>query len=240
MKSAKRWSLAQILSAGNVYASDNEGTGNEGQQTGATGGTGQPDPNATSTAGAGGTGDKPKEGEEEFTPEQMRSKIRALQEEQERHFKERKKAEAERDELRKVKDEADRKDKSELENAKADLEARDKALAAKDETIKRLTVENAFMGLKEIEWHNPARALSLVDLSEVEFDPETGKVKNVKEVLKAAKALADSDSYLVKAKTAPPNGTPNGTGTGKPPAGSTQQPDEKSKDALRAKYNINR
>jgi len=236
MKSAKRWSLAQILSAGNVYAHDADGDGGTG---GATGGTGQPDPNATSTEGAGGTGEKPKD-EEEFTPEQMKRKIAALQEEQERHFKERKKAEAERDELRKVKDEADRKDKSELENAKADLEARDKVIAAKDETIKRLSVENAFVSLKEIEWHNPATALKLVDLSDVEFDPETGAPKDLKQLVKVAKKLADDNPFLVKSKTAAPNGTPEGNGTGKPPAQGTKPTDETTKEKLRQKYNINR
>jgi len=229
MKSAKRWSLDAILSAGNVYASDGEDD-KPAPDADPTGGTGQ-----EPVIESGSTG----EDDKEFTPEQLKAKVAALKEEKDRHFKQRQDAEKRADELQKKQDEVDRKGKTELENAKSDIEARDKQIETLNVTIRRLAVENAFVALPDVTWHNPATALKLVDLSDVEFDAETGKPKDMKQLVKAAKALAADNPYLVRPKTDASDDAPTGKPTGKPPANG--KPNKGlSEDDLRAKYNINR
>jgi hypothetical protein len=228
MKSMKatRWTREAILSAGNVFAFEDDP--DPADASGAGGANTDP---ADSDDGAGSDDDK-----DDVDPKILKQRLQNKREEQERDFKKRKEAEKRADELQKIVDEQERKGKSELENAKTDLAAKDKVIAAKDDTIRRLTIENAFMTLKEIEWNNPATALKLVDLSDVEFDEETGKVKDSKQLLKAAKELAVSDPYLVKSKTDVSNETPSGKPSGKPPVGG--KPKEVTNDAIKTKYNI--
>lgn len=238
MKSAKatRWSREAILAIGDIVAADGENDG--GDQSGTDGGTGQADNDSTEGTETGDT-----DGADDEDPEKLKRKLQSRREQaarQDAEIKRLKKVEAEADELRKAKEETDRKGRTELENLKEDLKARDKALAAKDDTIRRLTIENAFMTLKEIEWNNPATALRLVDLSEVEFDEETGKVKDTKQLLEAAKSLAKTDPYLVKSKTAvgdtdAPNGRKTGQGPATKPGGKILD-----NDAIANKYNIHK
>jgi hypothetical protein len=206
----------------------------------AVGGAGQNDQGGTEgeTGSAGDDLDK-------LSPDELLRKAKALKDEQARHYngkkeEERKRleAEAERDELKKKQDEADRKGKSELENLKSDVESQKSTIESQAATIKRLTVANAFLELPDIEWHNPKRALTLVDLSEVEFDDKTGEIKDTSKLVAAAKNLAKTDAYLVKSKTAVGNGTPAGKPTGSPPAGGKGAA-AMDDAAVKNKYNLN-
>lgn len=230
---ATRWTREAILAAGNIFAFEEAGTGGTGESVDSgtePGGTGT-EQTESKESGAGSDDDK-----DDVDPKILKQRLQNKREEQERDFKARKLAEKRADELQKIVDEAERKGKSELENAKNDLTAKDKIIASKDDTIRRLTIENAFMTLKEIEWNNPATALKLVDLTGVEFDEDTGAPKERKQLLDAAKALAKSDPYLVKSKTAVSEDIPNGKPTGTAPVGG--KPKDLGKDAIRAKYNI--
>jgi hypothetical protein len=91
------------------------------------------------------------------------------------------------------------------------------------------------MTLKELEWHNPATALRLVDLSDVEFGDD-GKIKDQKQLLKAARDLAKENPYLVRSATDVGKETPEGKPSGKPPAG--KKTGSNTDDSVRAKYNI--
>lgn len=242
MKSAKatRWTREAILALGNIVAHDVDG-GTDNSQTGTAGGTGQADSNsdADNDGEAGSDDDKDAEDEDDVDPKILKQRLKNKREEQERDFQKRKAAEKRADELQKKVDEADRAKRTELENAKADLDAKDKVIAAKDDTIRRLVIENAFMTLKGIEWNNPATALRLVDLSDVEFDEDTGKPKDMKQLTKAAKALAETDPYLVKSKTAvSDDDAPKGRKSGLPPV--VKGGDKVGNDAIMAKYNIHR
>jgi hypothetical protein len=83
-----------------------------------------------------------------------------------------------------------------------------------------LALKVAFLSDNSVTWHNPERAMKLVDLSNVEIDAD-GKVTGLKDALAA---LAKSDAYLVKTekeqeKETPPAtapGTNGANGTGKP------------------------
>jgi hypothetical protein len=236
MKSAKatRWTREAILMLGDIVARDDDGGAVVEGQEGTDGGSGQTEDK--SKEGASGKAD---DDEDDVDPKILKQRLQNKREEQERDFKKRKEAEKRADDLQKIVDEAERKGKTELENAKSDLEARDKVIAGLNDTVRRLVIENAFMTLDQITWNNPATALKLVDLSDVEFDPETGKPKDKKQLLEAAKALAKSDPYLVKSKTAVTDETPNGKPSGKPPV--VKGGDKIAADAaIAAKYNVHR
>lgn len=238
MKSTLRRSRKEILAIGNIFAFDVEGDAGDGQD-GTAGGTEQDADTSTEADSGSGTANDGDDDDED--PAKLKKKLQNRREQAERQDAEikRLKAKADKaDELQGKVDEAERAKRSELENAKADLEAKDKVIAAKDDTIRRLTVENAFMTLKELEWHDPATALKLVDLSEVEFDEETGKVKDRKLLLTAAKALAKDKPFLVRSETDVDKGTPNPRTSGKPPAG--KKPGTPNEDAIRSKYNIHK
>ena len=92
---------------------------------------------------------------------------------------------------------------------------------ALQETNRALALKVAFLSDNSVTWHNPERALKLVDLSNVEIDAD-GNVTGLKDALTA---LAKSDAYLVKTEkesetsTTPPAtapGTNGANGTGKP------------------------
>ena len=117
-------------------------------------------------------------------------KIRALQEETNRHFELRRQAEEERDQLKQWKEEQDRKSRTEVENLQKDLADRDQRITALTEANKKLVVKNAFLQEQDYTWHNPERALSSVDLSGVEVN-EDGTVKNPDALKSAIKKLAD-------------------------------------------------
>jgi Phage minor structural protein GP20 len=112
------------------------------------------------------------------------------------------------------------KDLPEAEKLKRDYEESQAQVQKLQETNTALALKVAFLSDNTYTWHNPERALKLVDLSQVEVDAE-GNVRGLKDALKA---LATSDAYLIKqeAKEEPkqPAGTAPGnngsSGTGKP------------------------
>lgn len=85
---------------------------------------------------------------------------------------------------------------SEEEKRKRDLEAATEQIKAKDDEIKGLKLERAFLKDNTHEWHNPDAALKLVDLSGVAIGDD-GKTTGLKEALEA---LAKAHPYLVKPK----------------------------------------
>jgi len=97
---------------------------------------------------------------------------------------------------------------------------------ALQETNRALALKVAFLSDNSVTWHNPERALKLVDLSKVEIDGE-GNVTGLKDALTA---LAKSDAYLVKTEVkqeaAPPTapGNNGASGSGKQKISSSRFP----------------
>jgi len=221
MKST-RLSLSQILAFGPIYGAEGEGESGasgagEGTQGGATG-TGETPPAQTPPdPGTGNEGGDPQK------------KIAALNEEKDRHYKARQEAERERDDLKKWKEDQERKTKTAEENLQTDLKTAQDTISTLQKTIQSLTIENAFYMANTHEWHNPKRALASADLSEVTV--KDGVVDEA--ALKAAlDKLAKEEPYLVKPKEDKP--PPKGGPTGAPPAGQgTKQTDQ---ETLKRKY----
>lgn len=109
--------------------------------------------------------------------------------------------EAERNQLRD-------KDLPALEKATRDLAEAAAAREKAETELKNSRIHNAFLRDNTHEWHNPDRALTMLDLSKVDIDDQ-GNVTGLKA---AIEALAKSDAYLLKPK--PDNGGDGGTGTG--------------------------
>lgn len=106
-------------------------------------------------------------------------------------------------------------DLGEKERAEKERDEATKQRDAAKEALKTQRIANAFLKSNKHAWHNPDRALSLVDLSDVEIDDE-GTVDGLDS---AIEALAKSDPYLIKSETdndddgkGGPTGTPVGTG----------------------------
>lgn len=100
---------------------------------------------------------------------------------------------------------------SEDEKRKQDLEEAKQALQKREEEIKLLRLQNAFVTDNTYDWHDPKAALKLADLSAVTVD-EAGTVKGLKEALKA---VADANPWMVKPKStesAPAGETGSATG----------------------------
>lgn len=161
------------------------------------------------------------------------AKIAALAEEKDRHVRRRQEAERERDEAKQRLAELEGKDKTDLEKAQSrvtELESENEAL---HDSLRTTRLENAFLTDNSYEWHNPRRALSLADLSEVEIDDD-GKVHGLKQALDA---LAKSDAYLLKSKKGDETEDEEQVSTG-----GRKQPSKKKKaadaddEALRQKY----
>ena len=107
------------------------------------------------------------------------------------------------------------KDKTELEKAQRDAQEAQKRADEAEAGLKRERITNAFLLHNTVQWHNPERALALLDLSEVTID-DNGSVVGMD---KAIEALTKSDPYLIKEEAAddgktppPPSGTPTGSG----------------------------
>lgn len=162
-------------------------------------------------------------------------KIAALEEEKNRHYAARQEAEKELADLRKFKSDKEREAGTEVENLRRDVEERDEVITALSESNKTLILENAFLKDETHKWHNPQRALSLVDLSDIEI--ERGKVKNPDALAKAIKDLATSDPYLLKTVSDDDKdqGAPK---SGQPPVrkpGAKETPEQRRR-RLEAKY----
>lgn len=102
------------------------------------------------------------------------------------------------------------KDLPEAEKLKKDFAETQQQLADLQDANKQLALKNAFLEDNSYTWHNPKRALSLVDLSQVEINAD-GTVSGLKDALKA---LATSDAYLLKTEAETPENKPGGTAPG--------------------------
>lgn len=118
-------------------------------------------------------------------------------------------------ELRQLRD----KDLPEADKLKRDYEESQKQVEQLQTVNRDLALKVAFLSDNTYTWHNPDRALKLVDLSQVTIEAD-GSVSGLKDALKA---LATSDAYLikqeVKEQTTAPAGTAagnNGSSTSKP------------------------
>lgn len=123
-----------------------------------------------------------------------KAKIAALEDEKNRHVRRRQEAETERDELRQKLKSIEDRDKSDADRNSERLTE----LTSENENLrvnlKKSRIENAFLMDNKYNWHNPGRALQVVDLSDVEIDSDG----NVLGMRKALDALAKSDPYLLK------------------------------------------
>jgi membrane-associated HD superfamily phosphohydrolase len=108
------------------------------------------------------------------------------------------------------------KDLPEVDKLKRDYEDSVTQVTKLQEVNKNLALKVAFLSDNTYSWHNPERALKLVDLSQVTIE-EDGSVSGLGDALKA---LATSDDYLVKKEATtetpkPASTTPaNNGGTG--------------------------
>lgn len=163
------------------------------------------------------------------------AKILSLTEEKDRHYRKSQDLERQLNERKKADEEAEAAKLSEAERtAKSlrDIEAQANNLK---ETNRRLALDNAFLMANETQWHNPAAARRLVDLSEVELD-DAGNVKNPDALKAAIKRLAKEEPYLVKTtakEEAPPPPPPS---SGQVPSGQQAPPGGVDVNALRQKY----
>jgi hypothetical protein len=173
-----------------------------------------------------------------------KARIKALEEEKDRHYRRRKKAEKERDELRaenerlkaeiakagkkpakkgKAEDTDDDDDdiSSELELERAARRADLEKAAAE---LRAAKIENAFLATQatlKIEWVNPNHVMTLLladDDYEVEFD-DHGNV-NRKSLVAELKRFAKANPHLVKPKPAKQGDADGDTGTGDNSGGS--------------------
>lgn len=123
------------------------------------------------------------------------------------------------------------KDKSELERTAGELDELKKSAAERDEAIRDLRLENAFLASNKFTWHDPADALKLADLSEVEIDDD-GRVTGLD---KALEKLAKAKPHLVK-KDEGTGGTPPPSGEPRNPRTPGKADEQTRKTALRNKY----
>lgn len=229
MKST-RLSLKQIMSFGPIFGSAEDGDKSGAGGAGGTDGSGGDDSKKTDD---GGADDKSKTGgtDDDKSGGDPQKKIAALEEEKNRHYAARTEAEKERDELKKWKEAEERKTKSAEENLKTDLKTALDALTPLRTEIQTLQIRNAFLSANEVQWQNPERALTLVDLSEVEIKDG---VVNTAQLKAAIKKLASEEPYMVKPKEDAGDGKTSKTSTGKPPTG--KQGTETDRQALERKY----
>jgi hypothetical protein len=102
------------------------------------------------------------------------------------------------------------KDLPEAQKMQRDFQAAQDQNVKLQETNRSLALKVAFLSDNTYSWHNPERALKLVDLDQLEIG-EDGTVSGLKDALKA---LATSDPYLVKQEAKETPNTPPGTAPG--------------------------
>jgi hypothetical protein len=115
------------------------------------------------------------------------------------------------------------KDLPEVEKLKRNFEETVKQVDALRTTNSKLALENAFLSDNTYDWHNPKRAMQVLDRSSVEINDD-GTVTGLKEALKA---LASSDPYLLKPKTEEETPKPGGTSPGNNGGTGGTKPDAK-------------
>lgn len=193
--------------------------------------------NPPKDTGTGSTGDEQQgsTGESGSETKNPDGRIRALEEERDRHYRARQTAEAELNELREFKTKTEQAQLTESEKAKADAEAAQKRSAELEATNRRLAIHNAFLAQNSVKWHDPAAALKLVDLSEVKV--HDGEVTNLDVLTKAIEKLAADSPWLVntdaskdeKKQDPPPK-------SGQPPKGDKPDPNKIDPVKLAEKY----
>jgi cell division protein FtsB len=156
--------------------------GAEGSQSGAGENTGEvTDANSNAqTAGTSGTEANPELTRAQQELETYRARMQAADQRASRY----------ETELKQLRD----KDLPEAEKLQRDFQESQEQVATLQQTNQALALQVAFLKDNTYTWHNPERALKLVDLSQVEIDG-SGSVQGLKDALKA---LATSDPYLVR------------------------------------------
>jgi hypothetical protein len=110
-------------------------------------------------------------------------------------------------ELKQIRD----KDLPEVDKLKRDYADAQAQVEKLSNSNRELALKVAFLSDNTYGWHNPERALKLVDLSQLEIN-EDGTVRGLKDALKA---LATSDPYLIKQEVKETNSAgPAGTAPG--------------------------
>jgi hypothetical protein len=137
-----------------------------------------------------------------------KAKIKALEEEKDRHFRKARKATkradalaAELAEMKAKYEPEDEDDDGEDDKTKGKKKPKidDSKIKAAEARAERLAVENAFLRVNEVNWHKPEQALALMmadDDYEIEFD-EDGKVDR-KSLRVELKRFAKANPHLVK------------------------------------------
>jgi hypothetical protein len=181
---------------------DTDKTGSESDEDKAKTGTGT---NDTNTGNQGASGDQGVSGTDkneqpavtvaEF--EAMRERMKAA---------DRAKADAET-KLREI----ERKDMSELDKAKTDLQDRDAQIKTLTEKVSEMALQNAFLTNNKYTWHDPEDALRLLNREGVEVG-EDGKVKGL---APAIAELAKKKPHLLKSEK---DDSKDGNGNGSPAA----------------------
>jgi hypothetical protein len=130
------------------------------------------------------------------------AKIAAQQEIIDRLDNQRKEKDRELEELRKFKETKENESLSEQDRINKRIEKLESEIAAKDSTLQKLVVKQAFSSVEGIDWHDAGTALSLIDLSgfEIVIDEKTGipAIKDAAGFKAAAEQLAKDKPFLVK------------------------------------------
>jgi len=175
----------------------------------------------------GDDGDGDDDGDDDKDP---KAKIKALEEEKDRHYKRRKKAERELDALRaeldalkaKVKKGKKATEPEDDEDDDDEESPADRRRREEDEAEKRrLKIENAFLRTNTIDWVNPSHVMTLLladDDYEVEFD-DRGNIDR-KSLVVELKRFAKANPHLVKPKPAKQGDADGDTSTGDNSGGS--------------------
>lgn len=199
--------------------------GGAGGDGGGSGGTGSTDGEPTGGADGGGTG-------EPSTETVSKAEFDRVQE----HLRQ---ADRKREEAEKRLKEIDDKDKSELERTTARVEELEKEKEKQDRELADLRLQNAFLTVNAITWHNPGAALTLAR-QEGYLEgvvSEDGKVDQAKLKTKLEQ-FAGKNDYLVKkdGATPPPPPPPSGSGVG---SGGRQRDNGTPEEAaLKARYRV--
>jgi hypothetical protein len=192
------------------------------------GGTDNPDgePGGTGAGGAGDTGGSGNGATDDPDP-RWREHLSAAD-------KKREAAERERDAMAAKLKEIEDKDKSELERTTERVKVLEQQVQQDKEEIGKLRLENAFLTVNEVSWHDNEDALRAARdggyLEQVVKDDGTIDRDKLNRQLKS---LADKKKYLVKTEQEPPQ-PPSGAGVGSGGRGGNQgNPDEAK---LRERY----
>lgn len=209
LDTAHQWWLTGGLPAIPQLNTQPAGGGESGGAAG--GGTGGSDGEPNSGTGSGGTG--------EGAPPAATDETARMKEHLSQADKKRAEAEKARDDALARLKEFEDKDKTELQRTTERVAELEKQVQQRDEDLASLRLENAFLTVNSVQWHDPKAALLLAQregyLEDVVDDK--GKVDEVKLKTKLEK-LGKDKAYLVKkddngAPPPPPSGQPAGSGT---------------------------